>query len=463
MTARDRRTKAQILQNARWDPLIGDPGLDAASTDNLRILDDFLRYIEDLKIADTRALSQQDFLTFDQHSRSHSRLLRLNRAIDAVFPGHPSTIALRAAILVKMRAYLGTALNATKRPRRIDKSVPYEQLPETWQDAFTAMEAGFERNRETAPSAGMLPTLKMKARQLLRSARDADLPDQLSEAAVRAYARDLRERQLAAATLRASFSALLKFARYTGADEATVDLLAELSRTYEAKAAKAPKQKFAHLQNTGYSPVALIEKASTILAAAQALPCPRERHAQRNRAAAIALFSVMPVRLADTRLIFGKTLFWADKAYAIDARLSKTGYHWAAKIDTRLNTFIDALILRGCDPDWLDQMRQDCLASRRALFITHAGKPVAYNYVSDAWRREVGTGEHIARTVLHTFLGIKLGQAGTDMAMSACGQTSHQTAAAYQGDALTMAQRMRAQQELQDITKAADHGMFAFI
>ncbi|SHF00970.1 hypothetical protein SAMN05444279_11412 [Ruegeria intermedia] len=463
MNPPDRRTKAEILQHPRWDPLLGDPKIDTATVDNLRILDDFLRYIEERQIADTCALTAADFLNYDHKNTSSSRLARLRRGMEAIFPGHPAVLPLREAIRQKDHAYLSTTAIPKAKPRKLSKSVPYSELPGVWRSAFDDMEAGFDRNGEIPPTAGMMPTLKMKARQLLRSARDAGLPDELSARTVRAYARDLRERQLAAATLRASFSALLKFARYIGADAHTVELLSDLSRVYETEAQKAPKQKFKHLQNTGYSTVALIKKAEHLLSDANTLPCPRRRHAQRNRAAAIALFSVMPVRLADTRLRFGETLFWTDGSYLIDTRLSKNSYTWSAKIDLRLNKFIDALILRDCAADWLDQMRNECLSSNRALFITHDEKPVAYNYVSDAWRREVGTGEHIARTVLHTLLGVELGQAGTDKAMAACGQISHETASAYQGRALAMAQRMKGQQEIAGISDPTDEKLFAFI
>ena len=107
-------------------------------------------------------------------------------------------------------------------------------------------------------------------------------------------------------------------------------------------------------------------------------------------------------------------------------------------------------------------MREECLADKRALFITMTGEPVAYGYVSDRWRAAVGTGEHIARTILHTFLGIELGQEGTDMAMAANGQRHHGTAKAYQDDALAMAQRMKGQTELTNVAQDGDLTMFEF-
>ncbi len=302
----------------------------------------------------------------------------------------------------------------------------------------------------------------MKIRQFLFSARATGLRDNLSPEAVRVYARDLRNRGLAPATLRSSIAAVQKFARYVAADTETLDLLADLARLYEAEARNTKSKKFEHLQKTGYSPVALIEQAREILQGAEEHNCPRSRHAQRNRAAALALFSVMPVRLADTRFVFGENLFWTGTRYKIETELSKSSYTWTTDIDPRLNVFIDALILRGADPAWLGYMREACLSEKRSLFITNDGCPAAYGYVSGCWRREVGTGEHIARTVLHTFMGVQMGQAGTDMAMASCGQRNHTTAQAYQGDALSMAQRIKGQAELQKVANQGGPELFEF-
>ena len=40
----------------------------------------------------------------------------------------------------------------------------------------------------------------------------------------------------------------------------------------------------------------------------------------------------------------------------------------------------------------------------------------------------IKAGEQIARTILHTFLGVEFGQAGTDLAIATIGQSSPETA-----------------------------------
>ena len=459
MKTPDYRTKFEILQQRRWDPLIGDPNLEQATVHELRVLDDFLAFLEVRQIASFTDISAQEFHRFNQGRTAATMLRLLKRAIMTVFPGHPCILALEEAIRSLEK---GRVRSRGKRRKTPSKSVPFDQLPKDWQTALLHMEEGFDCNGQLPPATGMMPTHKMKMRQLLCSARAAGLPDVLSAESVRAYARDLRDRDLAPATLRSSFAAVQKVARYIAADDETLSLLADLTRLYETEAHKAKSKKFQHLQKTGYSPVALINQAHGILSEVDELQSPRSRQERRNRAAALALFSTMPVRLADTRFVFGETLFWNDGRYSIETRLSKSHYPWATEVDSRLNIFIDTLILRGADPVWIDHMRDACFEQKRALFVTSTGDPVAYGYVSDLWRSAVGTGEHIARTILHTFLGIELGQAGTDMAMAATGQRHHATAKAYQDDALGMAQRLKGQAELTKIATQTEMEMFEF-
>ncbi|MFY2826589.1 hypothetical protein [Ruegeria sp. MALMAid1280] len=446
----DRRKKNEILQHARWDPIIATLDISKVAVDHLRILDDFLAFIEKRQITSIWSLRVSDFLSFDEAYQSANRLRRLKHGMQSVFPDQPAILVLTDAIRRKEAA---TRMPRTSGPRhrRLEKSIPADELPQIWKDALTDMEAGFDRNGVMAPSLRMIPTYRMKLRQLAFSAQKAGLQAAFSPHALRAYGRDMRARDLSPATLRASFSAVQKCARYVAADQEIIDFLAELLRIYEEKANKAPKKKYQKLQNTGYSPVAIVNQASKLLSEASVLTCPKSRHAQRNTAAALALFSNLPLRLADTRLVFGKNVLWQEGRYHLQAEISKNQEPWSAEFDPRLNVFINALILRGCDKIWLEHMREECLRSSRPLFIRSDGEGVGYNYVSDCWRRVYGTGEHIARTIQHTFLGIELGPAGTDMALATCGQNSSQTQKHYQDDTVAKALRLKGQASLAEI------------
>lgn len=458
----DYRSKSEILRHARWDPLIRTHGVSEIDVDGLRILDDFLAFIESEEISSIWVLKKRHFLKFDAAYVSVNRLRRLKKAMNIVLPGQPAILTLVEALREKEAKYESGKRKLTPRVRLLKNSVPENELPAEWRAAFDDMDAGYDRNGELPPAEGMQSTHIMKMRQLLCSAREASLPDELSPETVRAYARALLARNLAAATLRASFSAVLKVSRYIAADATTIALLAELCRIYETKANNSQKQKYAKLQQTGYSPVAIFDHASRLLDGVLPTMSPLEQQAQRNRAAALAIFAVLPIRLTDTRLVFGQTLLWKNGTYVIDTRLSKNKKAWSTDLEPEFNLFIDALILRGCDPIWLDPMREGCLVQQRPLFITTSGDAVAYNYVSDAWRRELGTGEHIARTILHTFLGIELGLAGVDMAKAACGQRGYGIEREYQDDTLNKAQRLTVQAKISKISESTVGDPFTF-
>lgn len=458
----DHRTVKDILVHPRWDPLIPTMDQSNVTSGQMRILDDFLAFIEGRGIASIWALKVSDCLSFDAGYQSANRLRALKRAMEVVFPGQPAILLLTDAVRQKeTETRKPKVVKASKRALKV--SIPEDELPTIWKEALADMEAGFDKRGVIAPSPNMIGTFRMKLRQMAWSARKAGLPMAFSVEVVKAYARDLRDRDLSPATLRASFSAVQKSARYVGADKGVLDLLAELLRVYEAKANKAPKKKYAKLQKTGYSPVAIMDHADELLEGSHTLTCPRSRQALRNTAAALAIFSVLPVRLADTRLVFGEHLTWQDGAYELHLVLSKSGERYDAKIDPRLNRFIDALILRGCDEAWLDHMREDCLQSDRPVFVRNDGEGVGYNYVSDCWRRIYETGEHIARTIQHTFLGIELGVAGTDMALAACGQSSPGTAQKYQDDAVAKAKRLQALKAIAGLVSGEFGDLFEFV
>lgn len=457
----DYRTVQDILKHPRWDPMVARLDPQKVTAPQMRVLDDFLAFLEGQGLATIWSLKASDFLSFDARYRSANRLRALKRAMEVVFPNQPALLVLTDAIRLK-EAGVRPPQPKKARKRSMKVSIPADELPEEWQEVLADMRAGIDRPGVSAPSPRMIPTYCMKLRQLACSARKAGLPETLSVEAIQAYVRDMRKRGLSAATQRASVSALAKCGRYLAVGPDVKALLADLERTSADKAKKAPKKKYSKLQKTGYSPVAILDEATELLKKAPELNCPRSRQAHRNCAAALAVFSLLPVRLADTRIKFGENLTWQEGKYELRLFLSKSGDLYDTELDPRLNRFIDALILRGCDTAWLAHMRAECMASNRPVFVKNDGEGVGYNYVSDCWRSVFETGEHIARTILHTFLGVELGVAGTDMALAANGQSSPETAAAYQADMVKKAGRLKCQGSLADIANTADEAFFAF-
>lgn len=234
----DYRTVQDILKHPRWDTVIATLDPEGVTAPMMRVLDDFLAFLEGQELASIWSLKPSDFLSFNAGYQSANRLRTLKRAMEAVFPNRPAILILTDAIRLK-EAELRPPISKKGRKRSLKVTIPANDLPQDWQDALADMTAGFDRPGAGAPSLNMIPTYQMKLRQFAFSAGKAGLPAAFSVAAILAYVRDMRARGLAAATQRASVSALAKCARYLAAGPDVMELLADLERTCEAKARKA--------------------------------------------------------------------------------------------------------------------------------------------------------------------------------------------------------------------------------
>jgi hypothetical protein len=103
-----------------------------------------------------------------------------------------------------------------------------------------------------------------------------------------------------------------------------------------------------------------------------------------------------------------------------------------------LTPFLDALLLRGLDEAFLPAVRERAIREQRPLLTLRSERKVFDQYVSHAWRRHFGTGQHISRTLVHTQLG-KLGPEGVEAALASCGQRDERTRKFYQGKSVAEA------------------------
>ncbi|MDF2233201.1 hypothetical protein P2H44_11620 [Albimonas sp. CAU 1670] len=421
LTARER-----LLNHPRWLPFF-ERGVDleAFSLAELRDADAFYAWVEETGRTDPGV---EDILAMDRERVSANRLRRQRKVLERLIGAHPVLERLEEAIRRKDRA-----CDAARRSGRPGKerpgrsvSVPPEDLPPAWRKILDGLALGESVVDMAPPAPSIVKRMDQKLRQLIWSARKAGLPDELSVATARAYYTDLQARGLRPATLRASFEELCRFARHAAMSP---DLIEALQRTYNTLGKDerlTPALKHGKVHAIGTT-VDVIVKAEALLREAQATQPRRSRRTLENAAAALALFALAPVRLADTALHFGRQLRWDAEGWSLSMHLSKGKNAYGLRFDRRVDPYIDTLILRGADPAWLDDLRDDCLARQRALFLTPAGTPAGPGYVSDLWRRHLGTGEHIARTLIHA-------QVPTRTAMLMTGQRSERTAKAYQGE-----------------------------
>jgi hypothetical protein len=154
-----------------------------------------------------------------------------------------------------------------------------------------------------------------------------------------------------------------------------------------------------------------------------------------NHAASLALFVLLPVRLSDTCLVWGRDIVWDGTGYFVAFVTNKTRAPVRRRLPAFLTPVLDALLLRGLDEAFLPAVREKALREQRPMLALRSEHKVFDEYVSHAWRRHFGTGQHISRTLVHTQLG-KLGPEGVEAALEACVQRDERTRKFYQGKAV---------------------------
>lgn len=442
----DRRRAEHILSEARWQPLRHLASrLDLTG---LRDVDRLLKLCEAEGISHIDDISEALIDRIDHGSISHSYQLRLARALAALLPG--TILADRAARNAALRLRQWTATRPRPKIGRIyvaKKSVPERDLPAEWQAALADMRAGLGSASDRAPAPKMVDTIAMKVRQLAKSAADRCLNVDLSKDALAALHEDMNARGVSSITKRATCSALGRFAQYIAAPAEIRGELRRLTAFHDTNAAKEIKRKEITLQNVDLSAARVLAKAKELLSEASTVTNPRSALTRRNEAFCLAVFSIIPLRLSDTRCAFGEELTWDGAQWALQLTTSKNGVEYACRIDKYLTPYIDAMVLHGLDPAYLEEARADCLSRRRPVLMNASRAGVGYNYVSDVWRRHVGTGEHITRTEIHETFAVARGAEGTELALAACAQTSPRSAAHYHGERLRRA-RLAAMQEV---------------
>ena len=466
--------RAHILAKPAFQPLIGHPALDALPLANLRVLDSFFDF---LVARGKGAPSAGDAAAWAAIERidDEDLLETLIDALGALAPSHSVLHSLRdAATGARHRAnFRGQAPKSRRRRYVRTVSVDPSALPEDWMALLRAMGMGLS-GKIKAPAPDIVVRLEQKLCQFAWSAKKAGLPVELRLRQLQAYYEDLEGRRLRAATRRASWEELHRFARYIGDKQAVALLAPTLSILRIAEQGETPL-KFKALLEAGTT-LTVLRKARKRLKKASASPLPDRRHSGRNRAAAFALGAIAPLRREWHRIVFGDTLTWsAEEGYRITLVPQKTSEinptPYCPQIHEDFAVFIDALILQDHDPAYLGDLRDMVIKRRRPLFVTYDGLPCAQSTVSRYWAEEIGTGAHIARTMIHDHsvdlaLAGRLGEGeafdpvslGVRLGMAFCHQTAARTAVKYESEQTHKVELRAAQGCVSAIAK--DEGFF---
>lgn len=433
----------QMLAKPIWQGMRDHPALPSLNMVQLRALDSFFEHIARHGLS---MFSEADFCAWAALGAGGEGLENLERGLMALNPQDPSLTALqnaRVAVQRKSRDASVSRLARRAYPRTV--SVGPESLPEDWQEFLRLCRVRRAGGDPTAPAASILQRMTQKLCQYVFALGQSGLPPELHLEGLQAFHAALstrlskpRNMPLRPATVRATWEELERFARLKGGYDA--GLLAALQQMLEEardNEAGTVQQKYEKMHGIG-TPVEIILDAFQMLSDVSHSQSPSRRHKRRNRAAALALPAILPLRRDWGRLIFGKTLYWSGERYRIrNFRPGKTALldgrrDFPASIHPRLTPFVDSLILQDDHPKYLEALRKQVEATHRPLFVHPNGLPCAKNYVSRVWSEICGTGATVARTLMHDHFGAK-GDDGVRKAMILCDQYAPGTPKYYRG------------------------------
>lgn len=447
---RDTRSRDAILAADHWSKLRSNSYSETMQVTLLRQADQFFRFCIDRGLNDIKV---EDVMDFDPYS-SPSSLQRLRDTLRALYGlQHPITHVIDHARRKKCRAHrLKTGRSGLRRAmqKQAKLSVPSSELPATWQNILDELQSGQRiRRRKCAPS--IAKNMRSYARQLIWSARNAGLPDEISIATLGAYDADLTARGLRPSSCTMQFGFIGQLAFFLRLDDDLQEAIKEVAGHYRRSVHDVPpmrQARFAQLPAIS----TLFEIAYDLLDMGLLEDHSTMRATYLVDAGAIAFLTLIPLRSADTVLRWGEHLTVNvdspdDWRYRIDSSISKTSVDFGGDLHPILNTFLEALLLQGRHEAFLPRLRAEAIANCDPVFPKSSGRARSALNLSRRWRARLGTGSHIARTQAHTLLGA-LGPKGVNSALNLCAQRSFETRRHYQDASLHLTLMSESQERL---------------
>lgn len=441
--SRARTVVSEILQKPIWHDVDRTHVITLLETKKISIrhiseLDEFLEFRGTLVDKGLQPNAIRTRLErFHQLDGGLKKLRRVRRALLLIFDAPDLAAELAEAISDGIQI----KPQDTHRPRgrSLTQSIPATDLPPLWQRALADMKDGFPGEDGTSPDPEIVKGIAQTMRQMGKIAQDNELPIDLTTELAIAYERSLHRRgkPLSAHTIKKYLQNIKIFASYLGAESEFLAHIAERFRLQRRQAKKAPTRlDFRVAKVPDFQEV--LSLSFDMLAKARETISLDSAHALRNRAAAIALVSPLPLRVADLTVFFGQNITWNGERYHLHIpETSKKGRPYNANIHPVFGHFIDQLILHERPSSQLENAREACLREGRALFVSRTGEPTHRNYVSTCWWHVFGTGSHVARAKIHDQL-VRLGPRGVALAMAACGHLVDKSAEPYRSRAFDL-------------------------
>lgn len=424
------RMRTEILRAEWWLPFLPQSRMDRLHIHEVSRLDEWLRYLNERGIRSPRS---RDYVEFATKWDSEAPLTALKTTFEKLeIPKIPWVSEELDLAISAIRAKRFGSGKKTRSSWRLTKSVSRDALPMEWQILLGDVRTG--GGEGTPLSTGFLPTVEVALRTLCFCCQDLELPREINRRTALALVNELKRRKATNATIEINISALRRFAAVLGLDQGVMADLRNIERDFFYKKQSDIPKKFARLDELG-SVDGVLGRAIDLLAASRSERSLELRVAKLNAAATLALFSLIPLRVKDTNLLWGADVTHTGQRYRLDVRTSKCGTEFHGEVCDFVTPFLDALLLRGSDETFLDMKRNEALQSRQALFAHANGRHMSNRRVANLWQRHVECGPHIARSAVHTELG-RMGRKGVEMALSLCAQRDSRTARFYQGKAM---------------------------
>lgn len=449
----DWRSREQVLEEPEMQPYAELPGIEDVALEDLRVLSAFLSFASARNVA---VPTKEDFLAFVEDVTSSRRLRSLKVALTAILPQHPVHLPLDEAIAEKSPARRSRA--GTKPRPAAERRVAKEALPEEWRMLLANMRFGVMPSphlRVPAPSviANMEDVLREYAAVQLAAGEEITLTiaglrrflDAKTSASESKGDPQYQNQGNRIATRHTAVMRLRRFATILGLDPLVIAAIRNHENELRKDRDDEVPLKFGKLDRLpGLAESWDIARGLLDEAGSQRLAQTRTR--LTNEAVVVALWMFLPLRLTDGQLRWGRGIRWDGERYRVDIVTNKMTEPLRGRLHPRLTPFLDALILRGVDPAYIDEMRARVMEAELPLFRDVSGRMLAKGYPSSVWRKHFGAGAHIARSRIHTELGA-LGPEGVEAALALCAQRSPKSHAFYAGQAVRDAQ-MREGQDL---------------
>jgi hypothetical protein len=447
----DRNSRAGLHSDPMMAPYRDLSAWDDVALEDLRVFARFLKFSTAHQIAVPKV---DDYLHFSADVASSRRLRSLKVAIDTLLPGNPAgQVVLAEAIRRKGPPRVSKAGLKPRQPAK--RRVPLSRLPELWQTLLHNMRQGLMPVHKAVLALSVIDSIEDVLREYVKAQRDADAPPDISiegvrrfEASRAEYAHQRQAPQYAdqgnrPATQHTVIMRVRQFAQALDLDPRLCSALKAHENVLRRANGTTVSLKFAKLD-------ALPSLAGTWALATRLLnesankPKLQTRLRLLNEASILALWTLLPLRLKDGQLRWGRDITYDGGCYWINITTQKEDEPLQGKLHMVLTPFFDALVLRSMNSAYLNEIRQRAITGETPMFGGVDGRMLSSGYPSQVWRVHMGTGAHISRSRIHSELG-QLGADGVNAALALNAQRDEQSRIFYQSKAVAAAQRLKGQ------------------